>query len=249
LIEQAQLGAEPLADETLDGICGVRVLQRRHGYRFNLDPILLAHFACARPLEGRVIELGAGCGIVSLLLARKFGVASVGLELQDSLYSLARRNVRLNGLERLVTLVRGDLREARAMFPAASFRNVLSNPPYHPGRDGRINEAAEKAIARHQLACTPAEVVDAAAHLLEPRGSLWLVVPAARVAEWLVVCARASLTPARLRCVHPREGRAAELALIRADKQGRAALEVLPPLIVHTPDRSDFSGEVEAMLT
>ena len=242
----------PGEDETLDGICGgrVRVLQRRRGYRFNLDPILLAHFACPEPgaLEGRVIDLGAGSGIVSLLLARKFGVSSVGLELQEPLFALARRNVALNRCEERVTLVRGDLREAPRLFPAASFRHVLCNPPYHAARAGWLSSGEERAIARHELACTPADVVRAAAHLLAPLGALWLVLPAARLAEWVALCAAHSLAPERLRCVHPRFGRSAKLALLCAAKRGRAALKVLPPLFVHAPDRSDFSREVEAML-
>ena len=28
-------------DESLDVVCGVQILQRRSGYRFNLDPVLL----------------------------------------------------------------------------------------------------------------------------------------------------------------------------------------------------------------
>ena len=55
--------------ETLDAIGEgrVRLLQRRDGYRFNLDSVLLAGFAIDE-LEAeracKVVDLGTGCGVV-----------------------------------------------------------------------------------------------------------------------------------------------------------------------------------------
>ena len=244
--------SEPGPAETLDAICGgrVRLLQRVGGYRFNLDPILLAHFACPEPgaLEGRVIDLGTGSGIIPLILARKLEVESVGLELQESLFRLAERNLVLNRCESKVDLVHGDLRRARALFPPASFAHVICNPPYHPAKAGRINPAEEKAIARHELESDLGDVLAAAAHLLEPLGSLWLVFPAARLAELIRSACEARLPPVRLRLVHPRLNAPAKLALVQAVKGGQRAMIALPPLVIHQEDQAAFTPEVEAML-
>lgn len=245
------VGLSPAADETLDALGGgrVRILQRRSGYRFNLDPILLTEFAVSTAkLEGEIVDLGAGTGVISLLLARRHGLASVGLELQEGLFELAQRNVALNRCEELVTLVRGDLREVDALLPARRFRHVLCNPPYHARRSGHLNPRVEKALARHELACTPADVLRAAAYLLEPRGSLWLVFPAGRLGDWLGEALQAAFVPAVLRCVHPRPGQPANRALVKLDLQGRAALKIVAPLYLHVPGRQDFSPEVQAML-
>src|SRR5690349_17643026 len=91
-------------DETLDsiGTSGVRVVQRRTGYRFTLDALLLAHFAAQEGpgAEGPVLELGAGSGVVSLLLVRQFGRTRVtALELQPPVHARLVRNVVLNGCE------------------------------------------------------------------------------------------------------------------------------------------------------
>ncbi|HLM48089.1 MAG TPA: SAM-dependent methyltransferase, partial [Myxococcaceae bacterium] len=52
----------PVPDETLDsiGTAGVRVLQRRGGYRFTLDAVLLAAFAATEGQDagGPLLELG-----------------------------------------------------------------------------------------------------------------------------------------------------------------------------------------------
>ena len=58
------------SDESLDTILGgaLSVVQPRDGYRFSVDSILLARFATARSRD-RVLELGAGCGVISLVIA------------------------------------------------------------------------------------------------------------------------------------------------------------------------------------
>ena len=57
------------AEETLDTLFGgrLKILQKREGYRFSIDALLLAHFAEPRP-EDRVIDLGTGCGVIPLIL-------------------------------------------------------------------------------------------------------------------------------------------------------------------------------------
>ena len=58
-------------EETIDELRkhGLRIIQPRHGYRFSLDPLLLCDFAAIREGEEGV-DLGAGCGVIPLILAR-----------------------------------------------------------------------------------------------------------------------------------------------------------------------------------
>ncbi|WP_426731486.1 tRNA1(Val) (adenine(37)-N6)-methyltransferase [Myxococcus faecalis] len=239
--------------ETLDAICGgaVRVLQRRLGYRFTLDPLLLVHFAVSvgGAGRGRLMDLGTGCGIIPLVLACRWrGRDILGLELQPGLFSLARRNVLLNHCEREVSLVLGDLRRVDEQFPAGGFAQVLCNPPYRARATGHTSLSTEKALARHELACELSDVSRAAAHLLEPRGGLCMVYPASRFAELVTVLRVFGLEPRVARWVHPRADRPAKLVLLHAVKGGTPELTVLPPLVVHTEDEHAFTDEVRAMV-
>ncbi|ADO72361.1 tRNA1(Val) (adenine(37)-N6)-methyltransferase [Stigmatella aurantiaca] len=248
-----RLALQPGPGETLDAICGgeVQVLQRRAGYRFSLDPILLAHFAVyeAGAHRGRLIDLGTGSGIIPLVLAKRLGLREVtGLELQPRLYSLAERNVYLNRCEQQVTLVQGDLRQVSRLFAAGSFCHVLCNPPYRACATGRSSVMMERAIARHEVACSLPDVARAARHLLTPRGGLSLVYPAARFAELVAVLREHRLEPKTVRMVHPRAERPAKLVLLHAVKGGRADLRVLPPLVLHAEDEHAFTDEVSAMV-
>jgi tRNA1Val (adenine37-N6)-methyltransferase len=236
------------ADETLDEVCGVRVLQRAAGYRVNLDPILLAHFACEGGLRGKVIDLGTGSGIIPLLLTRKFGKKGVtGLEVQPRLFHLAERNVALNRLEGRVTLVLGDLRAVEALFARGAFAHVLCNPPYRSEASGHLSPDPERAVARTELSCTLLDMARAAAYLLATQGTLRLVYPAARLGDLFGALAAHGFVPRRLRAVHPRAGANAKRVLLEAVRGGGASLTVEPPLRLHEADR--FTDEVRQMLS
>src|SRR5262245_53489747 len=128
--------------------------QAPHGYRFALDAFLLADFVPATTTD-LLIDLGTGCGVVALLLARRLPqVRLVGLELQRSLAILAQQNVVCNSLEHRVAIVQGDIRQVPALFPAGIFGTVVCNPPYRAVGNGRLNPNPEKAIARHELTVT-----------------------------------------------------------------------------------------------
>lgn len=220
--------------------------QPQDGYRFALEVFLLADFVPARAAYP-FIDLGTGCGVVALLLARRFPLAhGVGLELQWPLAVLARHNVVCNGLEQRISIVQGDIRQAASLFPAGAFHTAVCNPPYRAVGHGRLNPNPEKAIARHELAITLPQLVQAAQHLLCRRGVFVMIYPPARLPE---LCARleaARLRPRRLRLVHTSAQAPASMVLVEAVRDGRQALTVLPPLWIYTASGS-YTAEMQAI--
>ena len=75
-----------------------------------------------------------------------------------------------------------------------------------------------------------------AAALLKTGGRLYLCFPAGRLEALFTALAGADLAPKRLRFVHPRPGREANLALVDAVYQGGPGLAVLPPLFLKDAD-------------
>jgi tRNA1Val (adenine37-N6)-methyltransferase len=216
--------------ETVDTFLNgrLRIIQSQKGYRFSVDALLLADFAILED-EDIVVDLGAGCGIISLLLAvQKEPGLVVGLELQNDLVSQAQRNVALNKLEQKVAIMQGDLRNPP--LPTRFADIVVCNPPYRTARNGRINPDVGKAIARHEIAVSIDAILAASATLLKRKGRLFLIYPANRMAELLTKMRRARLEPKRLQLVFPDSASEAKLALIEGRVQARPGLKVLPPI-------------------
>ncbi len=220
-------------DEALESLPdGLRVIRRRAGYRHSVDPLLLTEFTRVRRGEA-VIDLGTGSAILLLLLAKKGRPKRmVGVELKESLCDLALRNVRLNGLEGLITIINRDVRRLRDDLEGSSFDLVVSNPPFRSVTSGRISPHPERAIARHELALMLPELLDISAYLLRPGGRLGIIYAAPRMADLVWELRSKGLEPKRLQVVHHRVETPASLLLVEAVKGGGAGLELLPPRIL-----------------
>lgn len=215
---------------------GYRILQDPDAFCFGVDAVLLADYAEISRRE-RVLDLGTGNGILPLLLdARDRGGEIVGLELQEDAAALARENFALNGAEERLRAVRGDLREASALFGRASFDAVVTNPPYQEMGRGLVNPDGAKSIARHEIACTLEDVLREAAAVLRPRGRFYMVHRPKRLTEILSGMEREGIAPRTLRFVHSRAGEPASLLLISGVRGGGKELTVLPPLILYGED-------------
>src|SRR5258708_544383 len=161
-----------IAEETLDSILGgaLRLYQPRRGYRFSVEAVLLARFAAARP-AGRVLELGAGCGVVALIyaaLARPREV--VAMEIQPALAALIARNAALNDLG-MVRAVCADLRSRRALDAAAGgFDLVVANPPFRARLSGRESPLPGRRPAPGETTAPPEDFAAAPARHARPGG-------------------------------------------------------------------------------
>lgn len=226
-------------EETLDEILNgrLRVFQKKRGYRFSLDAVLLAHFVSLKS-KSRAIDLGTGSGIIPLILAVRFPYSFwTGLEVQEQLAGLAVKSIELNRLQNRINIVPGDAREVKNIFPAHSFDAVTFNPPYRKINSGRINPDGEKAIARHEIKGSLKDFLQAAGYLLKPAGKVFTIYPAKRLAE-LVSCFRAnSIEPKRMKFVFSDEKSAAEFVLAEGRKDSREELKIEPPLFIYDKDK------------
>jgi len=187
--------------ETLNNLSigNLQVLQAESGYRFSLDPILLTRFLDVK--KGfRVVDLGTGCGILPLLLARLEDVEEcIGIELQPALADRAVRNVELNFLRDRVRIIHDDIRNIRALVPAGSIDLVVSNPPYRRSGTGKIAPNDERAAARHELAGGVADFIGAARWLLKNGGNFSVIYLAERLPELMTAMIAARARPLKLR--------------------------------------------------
>ena len=221
--------------DTIDTILGgaLTLVQPRQGYRFSIDSLLLAYFARVRPSD-RVLDLGAGCGVVSIVLAaRSHPREVVALEIQPELAALAARNATLNGVHSMC-VVRADLR-ARHIDGLApeSFDVVVANPPYRALRTGRESPHAGRQAARAETAATLRQFAASAKRYGINGAKVVFVFAATRSAEMLTCLSVHSLEPKRIRFVHPTTGARATAILVEARKGGGCETLIEPPLVLY----------------
>ena len=231
--------------ETADAILGgrFRIIQKKRGYRFSLDALLLAHFAALREGDD-LIDLGTGSGIIALILAQRVRCGRVlGIDIQDELVAIAKRNVALNGLAGKIEIRKGDVRQPDLLCGPQSFSAVVFNPPYRRLRSGRMNPDPEKALARHEIAGTAADFIAAAAHALRPESRLYTIYPATRMVRLLAQMWDFRIEPKRLRLVYSHPEGTGAFVLVEGVKEGREGLKVMPPLFIHE-EQGGYTSEM-----
>ena len=212
---------------------GYRIIQKTNGFCFGMDAVLLSGFARVKKGE-RALDLGTGTGIIPLLLSAKTkGDHFTGLEIQTEIMKMAQRSVALNGLEKKIDIIQGDIKEASRIFGAASFDVVTSNPPYMNDAHGLKNPGDVKAISRHEVLCTLEDVVREGTKALKPGGRFYMVHRPHRLAEIITVMRQYKLEPKRMKFVHPFADKDANMVLIEAVRGGGAWLKLEPPVIVY----------------
>lgn len=222
---------------------GYKIIQNPEKFCFGMDAVLLSGFV--RVKEGaQILDLGTGTGIIPLLLAAKTKAAHLSaLEIQPESADMARRSVALNGLEKKIAIIEGDIKEADKLFGAASFDVITCNPPYMIGRHGLQNPDAPKAIARHEILCTLEDVVRVTARLLKPGGNFFMVHRPFRLAEIITLLVRYRLEPKRMQLVYPYVDKEPNMVLLEANRGGKSRMTVEKPLIVYE-SRGVYTREI-----
>ena len=238
----------PGHNETLDSIKDIKLFQAKDGYRFSIDALLLEHFISAKRLE-QGIELGAGSGVISILLAKRLkGARIIAVEIQNSLAERATRNVHLNSLDERIEILEKDIRDLKKIYPANKFDFVFSNPPFRKTKTGRLSIYEERAVARHEIEITLPDLIKTASYLIKHSGKFFLIYHPFRLAELISLLQKAKLEPKRIRFVHSKTGEEAKMVLIEAVKGSGTWLKIAPPLYIYEKGNA-YTSELKKILS
>ena len=229
------------------GFGGLKLLQSEDGFRFGIDAVLLADFACSIcPDAGSVVDLGTGNGAVAFIMSHKNENCSLtGIDLQAKAIELARRSCSMNGLDGRMDFVQCDAAELAGKMPQlrGAADVVVSNPPYVARGAGLTNDGDSKFISRQETTAGVEEFAAAAAFCLKDRGHFFMVHRPSRLVDIFCFCRKHALEPKDIRFVRPRQGAKPNIVLVHCVKGGGRELAFSDDLIVYD-NQGNYTPEI-----
>lgn len=243
-------------------IKNMKIIQNKDGFCFGMDSILLSNFAKEIKKGARVVDLGTGTGILGLLLCAKTELSQIiGIEIQKEVANMAKRSIRLNGLENRFQIVNMNIKRIlhqkgkgnikikgvskhkkayqlirKINLQKESFDCIITNPPYKKLNTGMINENKKKLISRHEYTANLSDFIKTAKYLLKDKGSLFMVHRPERLVDIIEIMRKEKIEPKQIRLVYPKVNAKPNLILIKGIKNAKPFLKVEEPLYVYNKD-------------
>ncbi len=235
------------ADELLErlGLLKYHILQKKEGYRFSMDPILLAGFASVKEKD-RLLDLGTGGGILPFLLQKKHedkDLSFTGVDIQADYIDMAQRSAKINELTNLEFFVE-DIKNLPEKYKA-SFDLVICNPPFYALDEGKISKKKDLALARHEVAVDLPAIIKAGSFALKDKGAFIFIHRCHRLFEAQAYLEKEGLSINRLRFIYGKEDIPAKLFMAQAVKRKNPQLEIMAPLIVYDRE-GNYREEVKS---
>jgi tRNA1(Val) A37 N6-methylase TrmN6 len=209
-----------------------------NAYAYNSDSIFLYDFIYSFQPKGRLLDVGCGVGIISLLLTRDFDLETTIIDKQELMLKYAEHNYKLNSLR--VNCCLGDFIEFNS---SEKYDFVVSNPPFY---DSNVKQSENRHlnIARYAHHLPIESLIAKVKKVLKPRGRFIFCYDAKQVDILLHTLKEFKLNPEVIRFVHSKIDRDSKLVMISARMNSKSMMRVMPPLIVFDKE-SNYNEEAK----
>lgn len=223
----------------------LKIIQNDKYFKYGIDAVLLSNFVKTSKKGVKVVDLGTGTGIISILLTAKIDVEKIySIEIQEQVADMAKRSIELNDLKEKVEILNIDLKEVDKHIEGNSIDIIVTNPPYQKNNSGLQNEVEEKKISRHEIYCNIEDICKKSKYLLKDKGELYMVHRPERLVDVIYNLRKYNLEPKELRYVQSNTESAPVLFLLKAVKNGGSFLKNLKPLVVYN-ENGEYTKEIK----
>lgn len=145
------------------------VNQSSEVFRVGTEAVLLGTL-CKVENSHKVLEVGTGTGIISLMIAqRNSAVEILALDINENAATLAKENFQNSPFHYRLEVLNSDFKN---FITEQKFDLVISNPPYF-----EENSSEKDILARQQTELSFANLLENASKLLSDKGIISVIIP------------------------------------------------------------------------
>lgn len=226
--------------ERLDdlNIKGRKILQNTDYFLFGIDTVILANNVKCKS-QDIVMDFCTGTAVIPIIIdAKRECKKLIGIELQEEMYNLAKRNVELNNLCDRIDVLNLDIADVKSIrkylldkYDTESVSVITCNPPYKEVGTGLKINCNVKNIAKNEIKCNLETVFKSAASLLKSRGKLYMVHKPERIADLISIARKYNMELKSMRLMQPDITKRASIVLLEYVKDGGNECKIEPTLI------------------
>ena len=170
--------------ENLESV-GKKMIVEEKGLKITEDAILLSEFMKKyfsrkrKNLKGEksFLEIGAGQGIISLLLSELDIISEIfAVEIQEEVFAALKKNIEINDLNGKIIPINKNIKNVNGEYDF-----IFSNPPYKKTGSGKMPENEMERISKYEILLTLEELILEIRRLLKNYGEFFVVVPNSRL--------------------------------------------------------------------
>jgi tRNA1(Val) A37 N6-methylase TrmN6 len=213
--------------------------QEEDGFLFNSDSHYLYDFISKLNPRGELLDVGCGCGILGLLIARDFQVNLTSIDIQPNNILLTKSSAKANSI--LCQTIIGDFLKVEL---ANKFDFIISNPPYY---SSSVIESknSKLSISRYAKYLNLEEFIKKSKKLLTNRGNLVFCYDAKEIDTIFQISKECKLQIENIRFIYGTLNKSSSLVFIHARDSSKSKVNVLPPLIA--THNGEFSDDVKSI--
>ena len=222
----------------------LKIIQKKDGFCFGIDSILLSDFSKNIKENSKVLDLGTGTGIIATLLCGKTKLKKIiGIEIQKEIADMAKRSIKLNKLENKFEIFNENIINLEKIFEKNSIDAIVTNPPYKKKNSGIINENEKKLISRHEITATLEDFIKISQKLLKNNGEFYMVHRPERLVDIFEIMRKYKIEPKIIRFVHSNINKESKLVLIKGVKNAKPFLKIEKNLYIYN-ENGNYSDEI-----
>lgn len=211
----------------------MQIYQLEEGFKFSLDSLLLAEFVKIKNKNQKIVDFCTGNAAIPLVLSTKVSNKLYGLEIQEVIFNLAQKSIRINNKDEQITIINDNILNSKKYFKSESIDVVTCNPPYFKyNQDSMINKSEIKAIARHEITLDLQGIIETANAILKNNGEFYIVYPSSRLEELAIIIAKNNFHIKELVPIYTKRIKNCEIVLIKAIKNSKFGLKILPAIYI-----------------
>ena len=233
-------------DERIDDLefKNLKIIQNIKGFCFGVDAVLLSDFAKNIKQNANVLDLGTGTGIIPILLCGKTKLNKIiGIEIQRSVYEIAKKNIILNNLENRFEVINENITNLDNIYEKNSFDAIVTNPPYKEENTGITNEDEVKQISRHEISANLEDFIEISSKLLKDKGEFYIIHRPERIVDLLSEMRKYKIEPKEIRLVFSNKNNSPKMVLVKGVKNAKKYINFRENLYIYD-ENGNYTDEI-----